>query len=150
MRARVTIGSVHAAYIEQLGKISEIRYGELPDAEPGAGAVLVRVEAVGVDSVDTFLRSGRWPTQVSFPLALGRDLVGSVVSVGSGVTEFRPGERVWTNSAGYGGRPGAAAELVPWSTSGSTDCHPAPTPSPTWRRFTPAPRRTACCWTGPG
>ena len=110
---RATIGSVRAAYIEQLGEISRIRYGELPDAAPGAGAVLVRVEAVGVDAVDTFVRSGRWPTPVSFPLALGRDLVGTVVSVGSGVTDFRPGERVWTNSAGYGGRPGAAAELVP-------------------------------------
>jgi NADPH:quinone reductase len=103
---------VRAAYVESLGDVSEIRYGDLPDPEPGEDQVLVQVEAVAVNSVDTFVRSGRWPTEVHFPLALGRDLVGTVTSVGSQVTEFRTGERVWTNSAGYGGRPGATCELV--------------------------------------
>jgi len=112
-RSGTTIRCVRAAYIETLGDVSRIRYGELPDAEPGDDHVLVRVEAVGVDAVDTFVRSGRWPTEVRFPLALGRDLVGTVASVGGGVAGFRPGDRVWTNSAGYGGRAGATAELVP-------------------------------------
>ena len=102
-----------AAYIEQLGDVSRIRYGELPDPEPDEGQVLVRVEAVAVNTVDTFVRAGRWPVDARFPLALGRDLVGTVASMGAGVTGFRPGERVWTNSAGYGGRAGATAELVP-------------------------------------
>lgn len=102
-----------AAFVEQLGEVSQIRCGELPDPQPAFGQVLVRVEAVAVDAVDTYLRSGRWPTQVHFPLVLGRDLVGTVASAGPGVTGFRAGERVWTNSAGYEGRAGATAELVP-------------------------------------
>lgn len=105
--------SVHGAYVEDLGDVSQIRYGELPDAEPADGQVLVRVEAVAVNTVDTLVRSGRWPTELRFPLTLGRDLVGTVVSVGRRVTGVRPGARVWTNSAGYGGRAGATAELVP-------------------------------------
>ena len=104
--------SMKAAYIERLGGAEVIRYGELPDPVASPGQVLVRVEAVAVDPVDTYLRSGRWRTEISFPLALGRDLVGSVVAAGTGVTGFQPGERVWTNSAGYGGRAGATAELV--------------------------------------
>ncbi|HET7385041.1 MAG TPA: NADPH:quinone reductase [Nocardioidaceae bacterium] len=104
---------MRAAYVEEFGPAEAIRYDVLPDPEAAAGQVLVRVEAVAVDAVDTFVRSGRWRTPVSFPLVVGRDLVGTVVDLGAGVSGFRPGERVWTNSAGYGGRPGATAELVP-------------------------------------
>jgi NADPH2:quinone reductase len=103
---------VKAAYIDALGGAESILYGELPDPVPSPGQVVVRVEAVAVNSVDTFLRSGRWPTKVHFPLAVGRDLVGTVAEVGPGVEGFAVGEPVWTNSAGYGGRPGAGAELV--------------------------------------
>ena len=101
-----------AAYIDGLGDAESIRYGELPDPAAGPGQVVVRVEAVAVNTVDTLVRSGRWRTEVSFPLAVGRDLVGTVSSVGAEVSDLAPGERVWTNSAGYGGRQGATAELV--------------------------------------
>ena len=103
---------MRAAFIEGFGGPEVIRYGELPDPEPGPEEVLVRTQAVAVDSVDTYVRSGAWPTPVDFPLAIGRDLVGTVAAAGPDVTEFAPGDRVWTNSAGYGGRPGAAAELA--------------------------------------
>lgn len=101
-----------AAYIEDFGDPASIRYGELPAPAPGPGQVLVRVLAVAVDSVDTHLRAGRWRTEVRFPLAVGRDLVGTVAALGPGVAGVSAGDRVWTNSAGYGGRPGATAELV--------------------------------------
>lgn len=103
---------MRGAYIDALGPAEAITYGELPDPEPSADQVVVRVECVAVDMVDTYLRSGRWPTEVTFPLAVGRDLVGVVAATGSAVTDVRPGQWVWTNSAGYGGRAGATAELV--------------------------------------
>jgi NADPH:quinone reductase-like Zn-dependent oxidoreductase len=105
--------TVKSAYIDALGDAASIQYGELPDPVAGPDQVLVRVDAVAVNNVDTFVRSGRWPTEVHFPLAMGRDLVGTVATVGSSVTDLEPGQRVWTNSAGYGGRAGATAELVP-------------------------------------
>jgi NADPH:quinone reductase-like Zn-dependent oxidoreductase len=103
---------VKAAYIEDFCDAAGIRYGELPDPEPGPGEVLVRPEAVAVNKVDTFVRSGAWRTPVTFPLVVGRDLAGTVAALGPGVTGLREGDRVWTNSAGYGGRPGATAGLV--------------------------------------
>src|SRR6202012_5749503 len=103
---------MQAAFIEAFGGPAHIRYGELPDPVPGPRQVLVRTEAVAVDTVDTYVRSGAWPTPVDFPLAVGRDLVGTVAAVGPQITEFAPGDRVCTNSAGYGGRPGATAELA--------------------------------------
>lgn len=101
-----------AAYVEALGGADTIRYGDLPDPALGPGAVLVRVEAVAVNRVDTYVRSGGWRTPVTFPLVVGRDLVGTVAAVGPGVDDIEPDARVWTSSAGYDGRPGATAELV--------------------------------------
>ena len=72
----------------------------------------MRVAAVAVNTVDTLVRSGAWHTPVAFPLVVGRDLAGTVAAVGAGVSDVRPGDRVWASSAGYGGRPGAAAGLV--------------------------------------
>ena len=103
---------MQAAFIEAFGGPDRIRYGELPDPVPGPREVLVRTQAVAVDNVDTYVRSGAWPTPVTFPLAVGRDLAGTVAATGPEVTEFTAGDRVWTNSAGYGGRPGATAELA--------------------------------------
>ncbi|GIH13663.1 NADPH:quinone reductase [Rugosimonospora africana] len=103
---------MRAAYIERLGPVDEIRYGELPDPRPGPADVLVRVAATTVNAVDTFIRSGAWRTPVQFPFVIARDLVGTVVETGADVTGFRPGDPVWCNSLGHAGRQGAAAELA--------------------------------------
>ncbi|WP_433447455.1 NADPH:quinone reductase [Streptomyces sp. CA-142005] len=101
---------MRAAYIEELGSADVIRYGEIPAPRPGPTDVLVDVLATTVNPVDTFVRSGLYPTQVDFPFVVGRDLVGTVAETGPGVTGFRAGDRVWCNSLGHGGRQGAAAE----------------------------------------
>ncbi|KOV67585.1 NADPH:quinone reductase [Streptomyces sp. MMG1121] len=101
---------MRAAYIEKLGSADVIRYGEVPAPVPGPTDVRVNVLATAVNHVDTFVRSGLFPTQLAFPFVVGRDLVGTVAEVGPGVTGFRVGERVWCNSLGHEGRQGAAAE----------------------------------------
>lgn len=104
---------MRSAYIDTVGDPSCIRYGELRDPAPGPGQAVVGVAAVTVNPVDTYLRSGRWRTPLSLPVAVGRDLVGTVTALGSGVSDLSPGEWVWTNSAGYGGRAGATATPSP-------------------------------------
>ena len=105
---------MRAAYISRLGTADEIRIGELPDPLPAADEVLVRVEAVAVNSVDTYVRSGKWPTPLpGFPFVVGRDLVGEVIARGSAArSSFSVGSRVWCNSLGYAGRQGATSELA--------------------------------------
>jgi len=58
----------------------------------GPGEVLVRHEAVGLNFIDTYFRSGLYP--VELPGGLGNEAAGVVEAVGDGVTEFQPGERV--------------------------------------------------------
>jgi NADPH:quinone reductase-like Zn-dependent oxidoreductase len=62
-----------AAFIERHGPAESIRYGDLPVPELHERSVLVRVSAVTVDHVDTFIRSGAFPATTSFPFVI--DLV---------------------------------------------------------------------------
>jgi len=101
---------VRAAYIESFGPAEAIRIGNIAVPQPGPTDVLVDVEVTTVNPVDTFVRSGLFPTPGPFPRVISRDLAGTVRAVGPGVTGFTVGERVWCNSLGHGGRQGAAVE----------------------------------------
>ena len=66
---------------------------------PGVGELLVETEAVGLNFIDTYYRSGLYPADP--PVALGAESVGTVVAIGAGVRDFAPGDRVaCVNGAG--------------------------------------------------
>ncbi|WP_431902786.1 NADPH:quinone reductase [Nonomuraea sp. bgisy101] len=98
-----------AAYITRPGPADEIRVGRLPVPEPGSSEVLVKVLALAVNHVDTFVRSGAYRTRLPYPFVIGRDLVGSVVTEAPG---FAPGDLVWSNSLGLDGRQGSFSEYA--------------------------------------
>ena len=101
-----------AAFIETPGPPESIRYGDLEEPIPRNDQVLVKVVAVTVNPIDTYIRSGAYPIPLPRPFIIGRDLVAIVKAVGRGVTRFAPGQRVWSNNQGYGGRQGTFAEFV--------------------------------------
>jgi NADPH2:quinone reductase len=101
-----------AAYIERTGSPDVITYGDLPTPAPGPREVLVRVRAVAVNPIDTYIRSGLVPAKLSFPFIVGCDLAGTVEAVGAEVTKFKPGDRVWGSNQGLMGRQGTFAELA--------------------------------------
>ncbi len=81
---------------------------DLPLPSPGPGQILVRHQAVGLNYIDTYHRSGLYP--VKTPLVIGLEAAGVVEAVGEGATRFETGDRV-----AYNGTMGAYAEaaLVP-------------------------------------
>jgi zinc-binding alcohol dehydrogenase family protein len=84
---------------------------DLPDPVPGPHDLLVRVEAVAVNPVDTKVRSGLpGPGAGAPPRLLGWDAAGVVEATGDAVVRFVPGDRVWF--AGDISRPGCNAERV--------------------------------------
>ncbi len=101
-----------AAYIEETGPPENIQYGELPDPEPGPGQVLVKMRAVAVNPIDTYLRNGANYWELPKPFIIGCDIAGEVAAVGEGVTRLRVGERVWGSNQGLLGRQGTFAELA--------------------------------------
>jgi NADPH2:quinone reductase len=85
-----------------------MQYEMVPDPTPGAGELLVRSEAIGVNFVDTMRRSGNHPSAPKPPFTPGIELCGRVIARGPGVAEFHDGQRVLGRCVTHG----AYAELV--------------------------------------
>jgi NADPH2:quinone reductase len=75
---------------------------EVPDLEPGAGEVVVDVRAVGVNPVDTYIRSGTYAIKPQCPYTPGMDGAGEILKVGSKVKEWSVGDRVYIAGAKTG------------------------------------------------
>ena len=86
---------MQAIRIHETGGPEVMRLQEMPDLTPGPGQVVVRVKAVGVNPVDTYIRAGNYPTP-PLPYTPGADAAGEVEAVGPGVTRVSPGQRVYT------------------------------------------------------
>ncbi|ROO90215.1 NADPH:quinone reductase-like Zn-dependent oxidoreductase [Actinocorallia herbida] len=71
-----------------------LRITEAARPEPGPGQVLIEVAAAGVNPVDVAVSAGHYPLLGDPPFTAGWDVAGTVAAVGSGVSAFRPGDRV--------------------------------------------------------
>lgn len=69
-----------------------MRWEDVPTPEPGPGEALVRHEAVGLNYIDVYFRTGLY--KAPLPSTPGMEAAGVVVAVGAGVTEVNPGDRV--------------------------------------------------------
>lgn len=92
-----------AVRIEAQGGPEVLSVVTVPVPEPGAGQVLLRQTAIGLNYQDVYHRSGLYP--LPMPSGLGTEAAGVVEAVGAGVTAFAPGDRVCY----AGGPPGACA-----------------------------------------
>lgn len=103
------------AVIHQTGGPEVIQWQEVDLPAPGPGEALIRHEAVGLNFIDTYLRTGLYPSRL--PGGLGFEAAGVIEAVGEGVSHLKPGMR----AASFGGAPGAyatariarAADLLP-------------------------------------
>src|SRR5437763_6798531 len=88
-----------AIRIESPGGPEVMKVVELPVPQPGPGQALVRVEAIGVNFIDIYQRSGTY--KLPLPFTPGQEGAGVVEAVGPGVTEVRAGDRVaWAGPLG--------------------------------------------------
>ena len=91
-----------AIQVSEFGGPEVMKLVEVPRPRPGAGELLVRMHAVGVNPVETYIRAGHYPRKPALPFTPGNDGAGVIEEVGDGVTEFRVGERVYTAGSGSG------------------------------------------------
>lgn len=101
-----------AAFYETPGGPEVIQFGDLPRPTPQAGEVLVRVGAVALNPIDTYIRSGAVKMALPKPFIPGCDLAGTVEAIGTGVRRFKLGDRVWGSNQGLLGRQGTFAEYA--------------------------------------
>ncbi|MBW9070078.1 NADPH:quinone reductase [Agrobacterium pusense] len=105
---------MRAAFYDRQGPAKEVlAIGELPDPQPGAGEVRVRVVASGVNPSDIKTRTGFGGKPMPFPrIVPHQDGAGIIDAVGPGVPPSRVGEPVWIYMGQWGRAFGTAAELV--------------------------------------
>ncbi len=85
---------MHAAYVSEYGATPVV--GEIPTPEPGAGQVLLRMRAAGMNPMDGTLASGAWrPAPATFPMVLGADGAGVVEGAGEGARRFSRGDELF-------------------------------------------------------
>ena len=88
---------MQAIRIHETGGAEKLRLDDIAVPSPAAGEVRFRVEAAGLNFIDTYKRSGLYA--VPLPHTLGQEAAGTVTAVGAGVTEFRVGDRVGSVAA---------------------------------------------------
>ncbi len=81
-----------AIQVKETGGPEKMELVDLPQPVPGPGQALVKIAAAGVNFIDVYFRAGLY--KVELPATLGSEAAGTVESVGAGVTEVAPGDRV--------------------------------------------------------
>src|SRR5580658_3744538 len=84
-----------AIRVHEFGGPEVLKLEDIPNLQAGAGHVVVRVKAVGVNPVETYVRQGTYAIKPPLPYTPGGDAAGIIESVGKGVEGFAVGDRVY-------------------------------------------------------
>jgi NADPH:quinone reductase len=105
---------MRAIVVREFGPPDVMTIEDVPNPTPGAGQVLIRVHAVGVNPVETYIRAGTYARKPTLPYTPGSDVGGIVEAIGANVTELTKGDRVYTHGAsgGYAELMACDASLV--------------------------------------
>jgi len=88
-----------AIRVHEFGDPGRMLLEDVPDPIPGPGQVVVKILAVGVNPVETYIRSGTYHLKPPLPYTPGNDGAGVVKTVGEGVGRVSKGDRVYTAGA---------------------------------------------------
>jgi NADPH:quinone reductase len=97
-----------AIRVHEFGPPDVMKYEEVDTLHAGEGQVLVKISAAGVNPVEAYIRSGAYARKPALPYTPGADGAGIVAEVGSGMTSFKAGDRVYTS----GSLSGTYAEMA--------------------------------------
>jgi NADPH2:quinone reductase len=105
---------VAAVRVHKTGGSEVLTYEQVDIAAPGPGQIKIRQHASGVNYIDTYFRMGMYPSPVGLPFISGSEGAGEVIAVGSGVADFKIGDRVAAVAAmgGYAEERLLAADRV--------------------------------------
>lgn len=84
-----------AIIVQNFGDPQTMQLTDRPKPEPADDEVIIEVAAVGVNPVDTYIRSGTYPRLPKLPYTPGSDAAGTVAAMGKKVTGLKEGERVY-------------------------------------------------------
>jgi len=88
-----------AIRVHEFGEPGVMKLEDVPDLQPSPGQVVLRVHAVGVNPVESYIRTGTYAMKPVLPYTPGADAAGLVTSVGLGVNAVKVGDRVYTSGS---------------------------------------------------
>src|SRR5437762_6473674 len=88
-----------AILVHEFGEPNVLRLEEVPTPRPGPGQVLVRIQAIGINPVETYIRAGTYARLPELPYTPGNDGAGVVEQAGAHVSDFKAGDRVYTGGS---------------------------------------------------
>lgn len=91
------IGVMHAIEVAEIGGPEVLTYVEKAEPTPGPGEVLIKADAIGVNFIETYFRSGLYKRDT--PFVLGTEVCGTIAAVGDDVAALGVGDRVVTAAA---------------------------------------------------
>jgi len=97
-----------AIRIEEFGNSEVLKIADVERPSPAEGQILVKISAIGVNPVDTYLRAGMYPVLPKLPFTPGMDAAGQIAEVGSAINDWQVGDRVYV----VGTLTGAYAEFA--------------------------------------
>lgn len=88
---------MQAIRVHEFGGPEVLKLEAVPDLVVGPGQVVIDVKAIGVNPVETYIRTGTYAIKPNLPYTPGNDVAGVVKEVGAGVTTVKSGDRVYTS-----------------------------------------------------
>jgi NADPH2:quinone reductase len=88
-----------AIRVHEFGGPEVMKLEEVADLAPGPGQVVLRVHAVGVNPVESYIRTGTYAMKPNLPYTPGNDAAGVVAAIGAGVTHVNAGDRVYISGS---------------------------------------------------
>jgi NADPH:quinone reductase-like Zn-dependent oxidoreductase len=88
---------MHAVEVAETGDPEVLRVVDKPTPSPATGEVLIKADAIGVNYIDTYFRSGTYPRPL--PFVVGTEVCGTVAAIGDDVPAISVGDRVVTANA---------------------------------------------------
>ncbi len=88
-----------AIIVKEFGDAGVLKFEEIADLTPKENQILVKIEAAGVNPVDTYIRSGTHAQKPELPYTPGKDAAGIIEKTGANITKFKVGDRVLTTGS---------------------------------------------------
>jgi len=85
---------VAAVRVHKYGGPEVLTYEDVEVGQPGQGQIRLKQHACGINYIDTYFRSGLYPSPVGLPFVAGNEGAGEVTAVGPGVSDIKVGDRV--------------------------------------------------------
>ncbi|MBP1720276.1 MAG: Alcohol dehydrogenase, zinc-binding domain protein, partial [Deltaproteobacteria bacterium] len=101
-----------AIRVHSFGEPEVLRLEEVPEPKAGPGQVTIRIKAVGVNPLDTYIRAGVYARKPPLPYTPGSDTAGIVEDVGEGIDRLKKGDRVYTIGTQTGAYAGAGIHVA--------------------------------------